>query len=103
MRDTAIIRNSISKLDSEIEMTQKRLDRAQLSQVTEKRKTKNWKLFFFFFFRMKSKIKLTDRPLLLMKKIVIEMIYLREMVHKHYLKRFFMTIEYVSKNFFLLI
>ncbi|CAF4858057.1 unnamed protein product [Rotaria sp. Silwood1] len=32
MRDTTIIRNSISKLESEIEITKKKLDRAKLSQ-----------------------------------------------------------------------
>jgi len=33
MRDTTIIRNSISKLESDIEITMKKLHRAKLSQV----------------------------------------------------------------------
>lgn len=36
MRDTTIIRNSISKLESDIEITKKKLDRAKLSQVIER-------------------------------------------------------------------
>jgi len=33
MRDTAIVRNSISKLESDIEVKMKKLHRAKLSQV----------------------------------------------------------------------
>ena len=35
MRDTTIIRNSISKLESDIEITMKKLHRAKLSQVKQ--------------------------------------------------------------------
>jgi hypothetical protein len=46
MRDTTIIRNSISKLESDIEITMKRLHRAKLSQV--KNKILIFLKFFFF-------------------------------------------------------
>jgi hypothetical protein len=37
MRDTTIIRNSISKLESDIEITMKRLHRAKLSHVIKEK------------------------------------------------------------------
>lgn len=47
MRDTTIIRNSISKLESDIEITMKKLHRAKLSQVNILR---SFQIDYYFFF-----------------------------------------------------
>jgi hypothetical protein len=91
MRDTTIIRNSISKLESDIEITMKRLHRAKLSQVKNKILI-FLKFFFFCLYRMKLKIKLIDQ-LLMKKKMMVEIIYSKLTVHKHLLKKFFMITE----------
>ena len=46
LRDTTVIRNSISKLDSEIGMTQEKLHRAKLSRVRRRRENVNIFLVF---------------------------------------------------------
>ncbi len=52
MRDTTIIRNSISKLESDIDVTMKKLHRAKLSQVNIFDFN-----FFLFIFVIQSEIK----------------------------------------------
>jgi hypothetical protein len=46
MRDSTIIRNAISKLESEIDVTMKKLHRAKLSQVRFIIKKNNQSIFF---------------------------------------------------------
>jgi len=93
MRDSTIIRNAISKLESEIDVTMKKLHRAKLSQVRFIIKKNKQSIYLFSLLnRVKLKVKLIDQ--LQMKKVMmIEMIYFDQMVHKHLLKKFFMIIE----------
>ena len=91
IRDSTIIRNAISKLESEIDITMKKLHRAKLSQVRNLIELMKM-IYFLFVCRVKSKVKLIDL-LLMKKKMMIETIYFELMVLKHSLKKFFMIIE----------
>jgi hypothetical protein len=48
MRDSTIIRNAISKLESEIDVTMKKLHRAKLSQVRFIIKKNKQSIYFFY-------------------------------------------------------
>lgn len=80
LRDSTIIRNSISKLESDIEITMKKLHGAKLNQV------KSFEFVLFdlekILFRMKLKIELIDQ-LLSMMMSTIERIPFHTMVLKH--------------------
>lgn len=54
MRDMTILRNSISKLESDIEITMKKLHRAKRNQVTWLSKTRKWNIWFSIEWNSKS-------------------------------------------------
>ena len=79
LRDSTIIRNSISKLDSDIEITMKKLHGAKLSQVNS---SEDDFLSFEFLFRMKSKVELIVQLLSMMIPTFV-LIHFHTMVLKH--------------------
>ena len=95
MRDSTIVRSSISKLESEIDSTMKKLHRAKLSQV--RRGIECYSSWWLPSNRVKLKVKpINQRPIKTMKKMTIEMIYYAIMVLRLWSKRFCMITEWAS-------